>query len=247
MNKRPDLGTLAWAEITHGRLSRADRRGQILKVLGIRLERMARRLARRNGRAAYSMDLHAIVVPDSRAALDSLALCRDASCPSLANHCLRTYFWGALLAQAGGVRYDTELFFVASMLHDLGLTERFAFRHRDCECFAIEGALAARTFAEEQGWPEERQAALAEAISRHLNVKVPVATGAEAHLVQAGAGADVHGGRMEEVLQRYPRLNFKKEIIPALKQQVERRPESRIAFLCSVGFADLIRSAPFSE
>lgn len=255
MKQQPSLGTLAWAEITRGRLSRSERRHQILTVLGIRLERMARRLIARRPVLAQGLDPDAIVVPDSRSALDALELCQSVSSPSLANHCLRTYFWGALIAQGERVDHDAEIFFVASLLHDIGLTERFAFKHSECCCFAIEGALVANDFARDRGWSEPRRRALADAIGQHLNVRVSPDRGAEAYLLQTGAGADVIGGRMEEidgkskaeVLRRYPRLGFKEEIIATLKPQAERRPDSRIAFLFRAGFPRLVRAAPFSE
>jgi hypothetical protein len=255
MKSQPPLGTLAWAEISRGKLSRADRRNQILKVLGIRLDRMARTLIRYRPAARGKIDLNAILIPDSRSARDALELCQTTSTPSLANHCLRTYFWGALLAQTEARCYDVELFYVASLLHDLGLNERFAFRQTDCHCFAIEGALAAGAFAEQQGWSETRRRRLGDAIAQHLNVSVPPERGAEAYLLQAGASADVIGVRMEtipddareEILHRHPRQNFKSEIMEALMPQAVKRPESRMAFLVSVGFTKLIQAAPFGE
>ncbi len=254
MRTRPTLGTLAWAEITQGNLSRSDRRRQILTVLGIRLHRMARQIVRSKPKPVR-LDLESIVVPDSRASLAALELCQAASTPSLANHCLRTYFWAAIFAQADGLSPDAELLFVASLLHDLGLTERFSFKQPACHCFAIEGALAAESFAGQQGWTGERRRLLGDAIAQHLNVSVPPERGVEAHLLQAGAGADVIGTRMEtipnearnEVLRRHPRLHFKREIIGTLKPQAERRPQSRMGFLFSVGFPKLIQAAPFKE
>lgn len=253
--KRPIIGTLAWAELTQGTLRRRDRWEQILTVLGIRLDRMARRVASREKTAGARVDPDAIVLPDSPTAVAALELLRSTSSLSLANHCLRTYFWGALFAQAGNLRPDREAFFIASLLHDLGLTEAHSFNAGAPHCFACEGAMAAEAFAIRAGWPADRARIVGDAIAQHLNVRVAPERGVEAHLVHEGASADVIGTRIDEisarhsaeVLQRFPREQFKREILAMLEPQIQRRPGSRIAFLAGNGFRRMIQRAPFEE
>jgi hypothetical protein len=164
---------------------------------------------------------------------------------------LRTYVWGALLAQSDRIKPDHELLFVASALHDLGLTGAHKFKDPNCACFAVEGARAAHRFAATVGWESERCDRLAEAISLHLNVRVGLRYGPEAHLLHEGAALDVIAARMREigpnavtaVLNEYPRLGFKEKLVAEMKEQARLRPRSRAAFLVGLGFIGLIRSA----
>lgn len=201
------------------------------------------------------IDLASIIVPDTPMALRVSEHAHSLSETWLYNHCQRSYVWGALLAQAEQIKFDAELFFVASMLHDLGLSDSHLCQDSTCACFAVEGARAAHGLVRQLGWENERADRLAEAISLHLNVRVGLAHGAEAHLLHAGAAADVIGARLQQigpayvtqVLSLYPRLDFKSFIVDKLKQQASLRPESRIAFLLGLGFAGLIRRAPFES
>jgi HD domain len=75
---------------------------------------------------------------DSKIAQEATDLVRATSTPSLFNHSMRTYLFGALLGK--DLSFDYELFYLASVLHDLGLTEKYA----GDRSFEIEGAEAAR-------------------------------------------------------------------------------------------------------
>lgn len=253
---RGAIGTLEWARRTGGRMSRGDRFAMVRQGVRLQLGLLASRLGRRLGRGAARLDLAAVRVPDSPAARESEALCHEASSPSLANHCDRAYVWGALLAQAGRIRFDEELLYVACQLHDLGLTERFFGVHPGVHCFAVEGALVAEEWATERGWAEERKGRLAEALSLHLNARVALRHGAEAHLLHEGTSLDVTGlrawevgrGLRQEVVARYPRLGFKKEIDELAQAQRQARPGCRIDFLYwPLGFGGMVARAPFEE
>lgn len=252
------VGTRAWAMKSGGTLAERDRRRLIAQAMLSRLAALPLRWRRRLGLSAHVLarvDPDRLRIPDSAVALQASELLRASSQPWLVNHCFRTYLWGAILAQAGGIGFDEELLFVASALHDLGLTAAGCGDAHCTACFAVNGARAAERFAEQVGWPEARRARLSEAISLHLNVRVGLKHGAEAHLLHAGAGLDVVGARRREVrredidtvLERYPRLGFKEAIGAAMEEQARTMPESRAAFLVGIGFVRMIRSAPWSE
>jgi hypothetical protein len=182
--------------------------------------------------------------PDSRFARTALEACRDLSSEALAGHCLRTWLWADALAQVERLGHDCELLFAAAALHDLGLTPKHWCSGSDC--FAVDGARAAETLARESDYP--RAAALAEAISLHLNVAVPVKLGAEAHLLAAGAACDVVGAHAHEiprparseVLRRHPRDGFAAEMTELVRRQASERPRSRAGLLWRIGFPGLI-------
>ena len=201
-------------------------------------------------------EVQEILPPDTSIAREALAIAQDASSPSLFNHCLRAYFWARLLDN--DLRsYDDEGVFVACMLHDLGLTERYRLQGDQQQCFTIVGARITQELAQRHQWQERRIHTAASAITLHLNVVVGDAHGKEAQMVRAGSGGDVaglgldvlHRDQIDEVIGRYPRLNLKQEVVSALELEAQERPCCRTAFLCRrLGFTELIqRNRSFRE
>lgn len=245
------VGTWAWSA-PGGALSATDRLQLTAQALLTQAAALPGPLLRRLGlarREAARMDIHTLRVPDSAFARRAVEHATALSAPWLMQHCWRTYAWGALLGQARGLRPDEELFFGACILHDLGLAPAHDGHDPQCQCFAVEGARAARAFALQQGWDAGRSDRLAEAISLHLNVRVGLRHGTEAHLLQAGASLDVIGAHAwelprplrREVEARHPRLEFANAMPRALQSQAQRRPRSRAAFLVGLGFNRMIR------
>jgi hypothetical protein len=134
---------------------------------------------------------------------------------------------------------DEEAFYIAALLHDLGLTEEHFYRNPDVYCFAVEGALAANQFLVDEGWEQTRRDVVAEAITLHANMLVELSHGPLAHYLSAGAKCDVVGARasdiphpaIEEVLHRYPGLGFGQVFGELLMAEARSRPESRTALI----------------
>jgi hypothetical protein len=179
--------------------------------------------------------------------------CRQRSEPWLSEHCVRTYIWGALFARSDGLAFDAEVLAAASLLHDLGLALPPA--APGGTCFAVRGARESRRLLASQPVDDARRERIAEAISLHLNVRVPPSQGTEAHLVHEGAAFDVVGARWHDVrpadrlavLALHPRQDLKRRLVPVLREQASRSPRTRIAVLCRLGFLKLIQSSPFEE
>jgi hypothetical protein len=248
------FGTLAWAEAAGGRLSRHERRREIVRAMLVFLRtapaQARQRLGLRNPRA-FGYDVDSLPLPDSRVAKEAEQLCSEASSPMLVNHCFRTYVWGAMLGRHDGLHPDAELLYVAAMLHDLALTDGFR-DYAPMPCFAARAGIAARDWAEERGWPRHRCATLADAVSLHLNARVPAMHGPEAQLLQAGAGLDVIGlrhweltpGTVAAVVQRYPRHAMKEASYHLFKS--ESHPGTRAHLLDRwLMFGTLVRHSPF--
>lgn len=160
-------------------------------VIGATFAKVSRRTPKK--RTTYfqaSMKLPAEVagVPliDSKIAQEATDLVRATSTPSLFNHSMRTYLFGVLLGK--DLSFDHELLYLASVLHDLGLTEKYA----GDRSFEIEGAEAARKFLGERGLSEERTGIVWDGIAMHpyamAHYKRP-----EIALVANGAAADAVG------------------------------------------------------
>jgi hypothetical protein len=237
-------------------MSRREQMREVAKAAGVVLRsapaQVRQRLGFRNPRA-LAFDVEELPIPDSGIAKEAEELCREASSPMLLNHCLRTYAWGMILGQRDRLRPDPELLYVASMLHDLALTDEFR-DYAPMPCFGARAGIMATDWAGERGWPAHRCWTLGDAISLHLNARVPSEHGPEAQLLQAGAGLDVIGLRHWElapetvasVVERYPRHNMKRAAYPLFK--AESHPRTRTHLLDRwLMFGTLVRHSQFEE
>ena len=153
-------------------------------------------------------------------------------------HVLRTYSWARLLGEASGLQPNDELLFVACILHDLGLTDRYA--PEPGECFAFAGARHARKLLVAEGLPAEWAARVADAITLHLEVHVSLRQGVEPKLLRDGAAFDVLGigGRnitreaQRAVLRAYSREGLGAPLAERLRAAARDAPDSRMAFYC---------------
>jgi hypothetical protein len=196
-------------------------------------------------------DLEQLRVPDTAAARRAAEVSRAASSESLVNHGFRSYGFGALIGVADGFHFDAELLYVASLLHDIGLTEAYD----RGGCFETDGADAARELLIELGWPADRADRVGRAIYLHMH-DVPADGPAEAHLLAFGTSVDVAGWRLhdideplrEAVLDTYPRLGFKRHFLALFVDQAARKPRCTVhAYLHERGGASRILEAPFAE
>jgi hypothetical protein len=202
-------------------------------------------------RAVSHHDLEQLRVPDSPAARAAEELSRGASAPALLNHGFRSYAWGALLGVAEGMSFDAELFYVAALLHDIGLTP--AYDHGGC--FESDGADAARDLLNGLGWGPDRSERVGRAIYLHMH-EVADDEPAEAHLLAWGTSVDVSGTRLTDidepardtVLETYPRLGFKRHFLELFTDQAARKPHCVVhAYLYEQGGVERILGAPFDD
>lgn len=206
-----------------------------------------------------------VKLPDSKLARDATDFTRGLSAPVVFNHVLRTYLYGELLGRAQGLKFDSELFYLGAVFHDLGQTERFMGHQR----FEVDGADAAAEFLKAKGVPQELVEVVWDAIALHSPSSHGIAERKrpEIALVSAGVGADVIGSgvaqlpntAVAQVLAAFPRGGFKQAFQKVLAEVVARKPETTpFTFLTDVGerhvpgynapnFCDLIDSAPFAD
>ena len=191
-------------------------------------------------------------LPDTPSTRAAEALCRDASAPFLANHQLRSYLWASILGRARDIAVDHEALFIAAALHDLGLTDRF----RADGCFEVIGGDAAARFLVGLGWLEDRAEVVRRAIVLHIEPSVPIEAGPVAHVLDLGITLDVSGGRLEEVgpgtkaeiLEAFPRLDFKRRMTDLLRGDAEAQPECATAiWFDQVDLAGRIANAGFDD
>ncbi|XNN88890.1 HD domain-containing protein [Curtobacterium flaccumfaciens] len=112
-----------------------------------------------------SVDVAALLTPPSPVAARALDVVRAWSSPALVNHCRRSWAWAVLLAPTVDLEPDPELLFVATMLHDLGVTPSFD-AHR--VPFEDAGGAVGSVFALGAGWDAVRARRVGEIIERHM-------------------------------------------------------------------------------
>lgn len=241
------LGTRAWVERTGGKLALFDKLSMIAQ--GVRAKAATRKRMER-GLKIRHCEVADILPPDTAIAREALAMSAEVCPPFLHNHNLRAYFWARLLDD-GSQSFDDEAVFVALMLHDFGLTEKYRLTGSKEQCFTIVGARAIDELAAKHLWSDRRAALAAEAITLHLNVSVAERHGREAQLVRMGSGGNVaglgldqlHADQIAGVVAAHPRHGFKQQIMPVLMREVDERPCCRIAFMVDkLGFGDLVTS-----
>ncbi|MCK2218496.1 cyanamide hydratase [Actinomadura sp. ATCC 31491] len=172
--------------------------------------------------------------PETPAAAAALTVSRRHYSPALLNHCVRSYLWGAMYGAAHRIAFDDELFYVAALLHDIGLTEAFD-SHR--LPFEEAGGQLGWVFGVAAGWPAERAARVTDIVVTHMRADVPPDADPESHLLQVATSWEVVGRHPEEfppdaradLLARYPRLGFGAEFLACFEDQARRKADSAAA------------------
>jgi hypothetical protein len=227
--------------------------GLALRFTQFEMRERARSLGLRFGlRRLGELPEDALRAPDSPLAKAALELAAGLCSPMLLNHAVRTYHFGSILAARDRLRLDRELLYVASVLHDLGLTPE---HEAEPGSFEWIGAKHARAFAIERGMDPQRADLLHDAIALHSSVGIASAREPEIAMVHYGAGVDLFGVRLDEIppldlqrlLEEWPRCGFKTDFPTCLERQVELKPDSHIAGAMGLGLAKRVRTAPFAD
>ncbi len=245
------LGGLGWALRTGGRLT-ARERGRLLSAIALgQWENAIGRAKLALGRlppGAANVNLDTFVAPDSLFAREAEQACAELPA-SLVGHSYRTWLFGRALAAVDGSELDMELFYCGSLLHDHGIVQPTP--GRDFTLASAERTLACATTA---GVNDDRAQALADAICVHTTPGVAVdRDGALGCYLQWGAMVDGAGLRIwdvapanvTEILHRYPRVDFKHQLVAMMRAEAAALPQGRFGLLVRCGLPLAVRMAPF--
>jgi hypothetical protein len=190
------VGTRSWVRATGGSLRPRDRFA-ILSQATIAIAGLPAEILGRSGliagRDSVSPHVTPSVVTDATKRAD--ALCSGLSPAFLQSHSRRTYSWARILAALDKVpvhEIDDEILYVSCLVHDLGLATAPPSSVR-LQCFTLRGAHALREIATAARWEEERIRRGEEAITLHVNPRVPARGRIEAHLLSRGSQLDAIG------------------------------------------------------
>ncbi len=252
-NPDPDrLGGLAWARRSGGNLTSGERRRLIAAVALGQWENALGRVKLALGRlpaGAERVDLDTFEVPDSAFAHEAERACAELP-EALVGHSYRTWLFGRALAAVDRRELDSELFCCGSLLHDHGIAQPTA--GRDFTLASADRTLACASAA---GVAEQRAMALADAICVHTTPGVDVERdGVLGCYLQWGAMVDGAGLRIwdvapanvEEILRRYPRVEFKRALIALMRAEAAAVPRGRFGLLVRCGVPLAVRVAPLA-
>jgi hypothetical protein len=206
----------------------------------------------------------ALLIPDSLLAKEATDILRQYSTDLLINHSIRVYLFAAEQGRQRNLRFDSELLYVAAAFHDLGLIKKFSSQN---ERFEVDGANAARQFLTAHNISEDQVQTVWEAIALHTTPGIPPYMRPEVALLNSGVLLDVLGVGFdkfpaelrEEIVARYPRINFKKGFIEEYFAGFAHKPATTYgtvnAAFCErfiPGFkspngCDLIAASPFPD
>ena len=209
------------------------------------------------------MVIAGIKVPDTVLVRDAIDLSRSASEPFLFNHAMRSWLFGVLLSESAERAPDAELLAVATILHDLGLTDRYTAENR----FEVDGANAARSFLKGRGISTQQMQVVWDAIALHTTRSIALHKEPEVAMTQSGIAVDFLGVGLDripktsqrEILTEFPRLAFKNQIQGCLCSLIRRKPATAfdnglrdfgsryVEGFTAPSLVDLLASAPFSE
>jgi hypothetical protein len=171
------------------------------------------------------------MIPDTALADEVTRLVRAVADDVLYHHSRRAYLFGMLHGRRRGVEPDPELFYVAAMFHDIGLTA--AYRRRD-QRFELDGADAARAFLLERGHTPEQAHRVWLSVALHTTPGIPERLDPEIALLLAGVATDVVGAGLDAlgpdevsgVLAAHPRTGFVDGMLQAFHAGMRERPDT---------------------
>ena len=141
------------------------------------------------------MILAGIKVTDTRLVRDAIELAPSSSEPYLFNHVMRSWLFGILLSEDAKPLPDPELVAVSTVLHDLGLTERYTAEDR----FEVDGANAARAFLKERGISTEQAQVVWDAIALHTTRSIALHKEPEVAITHSGIAVDAIGVGLDRI------------------------------------------------
>ena len=209
------------------------------------------------------MVLAGIKVPDTVLVRDAIDLSRTRQSHFSSTMPCAPWLFGVLFSESAERAPDAELLAVATILHDLGLTDRYTAENR----FEVDGANAARSFLKGRGISTQQMQVVWDAIALHTTRSIALHKEPEVVMTHSGITADVLGAGLDRipqekqgaVLAEFPRLAFKNGLKECLCNVARRKPESTfdnivrdfgvryVEGYTSPNFADVVANAPFSE
>ncbi len=177
--------------------------------------------------------------PDSELAAWAARLVRERCHPEVVGHSERSFQFAALSAAALRIDHDSEVLYIGTVLHDVGLGDTADEVGR----FEARGANVVRTLLLDGGFDPVRANHVWDVIALHATTSLAAHKSVETRLANIGISIDIRGGghdelpadRVRAVLDRWPRDSFPSIFETILADEVRAHPETaRFCWLESV-------------
>ena len=190
-----------------------------------------------------------IVVPDDEVSTATWRHAQRILPRYLLDHSVRSYCWGATIGIGEGWTFDRHVLWTASLLHDHGLT----MLPRNDDCFEVAGGARARRWLERVGMGREAAETVERVIVLHMQPSVALDDGVEAVLLDRATSLDVRGGGFElvdavraGVVRDYPRGDFDRRFLTAIRREVGRRTGCQsVRLLNETGLVEWMAQSPW--
>jgi HD domain len=224
--------------------------------------------ARSNGESTKPHDIATrsiagLLVPDTPLISRAIEYARQHCEPYLFNHVMRSWLFAVSIAEQRKAAHDVEVLAVATLLHDLGLERAFAGALR----FEVEGANAARRFAQGEGIDGRRAQLIWDGVALNSTPSIGLYKEIEVSLCTVGIALDWGGwgyeslpaAQIAEIVDAFPRLEMKQRFARAVCRIVETRPattydnfardfgERFVSGYKRPSTVDLLMNSPFRE
>ncbi|MFC8381222.1 HD domain-containing protein [Nocardia sp. NPDC057272] len=176
-------------------------------------------------------------IPGTEIAQAAVGLVATVTEPAIANHSIRSYLFGRLAAQRLGADpgrdFDPDLLFLATVLHDVGLSDYADRRYR----FEVDGADAAAEFMSARGYAAPDVDAVWEAIALHTSPQIATRKSTLCQLTSTGVGCDfdwapelITDEEGAAINAAFPRHNMVTSLVDIIVEQARDRPEKQPPF-----------------
>jgi hypothetical protein len=202
-------------------------------------------------------------LPATPVILDAFEYARERMPAYLFNHVVRSWIFAYQLGKLKGLEYDAEVVAIATLLHDLGLTDHADGPHR----FEVNGAAVAVAFARERGFDARRRQLIWDAIALHATPSIGFLKEPEVALCGRAISVDFGApdyqafeqADIDAIVDAVPRLQMKREFAACACRIAHTKPETTYDnFIRDYGerfvpgyqrmsWVDMIAGGPFKE
>ena len=224
----------------------------ISRILGRKIRGQMWQLVRSMGiNRPRNIELEELAPPDSKSATKATGLVQKVNSPEIFLHCLRSYKFSVAIGMHIGEKFDREVLYLATIMHDLSLSKEYA----GPDDFELESARGAHGFLLESGYDKEKTDIIHEAIALHTSAGGAGKKDPEVRLAHFGIGLDVLGIQqhniarrtIEAVIQAHSRSNFPEALLNEVTLDAANKPNSHIRGFLDLGLGKGMHANPLCK
>jgi len=237
-----------WMETSAGKLSTREKIKLINRILIPSISTYSKTFFQ-NYNQSHQLRLQDYPIPDTPIVKEVISELNQCPSSEIIQHSWQCYFWGIAVANTKNWQFDHESYLIASLMHDVGLADPQA--NFSCQCFTLESALRSEAICQKNSYELDKTQNISDAICLHMNGYLDEhdsSISKESLLLQKATSFDVMGSELnlfnyrfvKQVLEKYPRNNFKNEMKSLIKKESIRHPYSRTALFKIFGLPTMI-------